>query len=55
MAQSGITEDEVLQCMMHGLLEIRQVVGSETRYGKKLSLKDKTIIVTFTLRNNKNA
>lgn len=50
MEQSGICEEEVQQCLKHGELEIRQVVKGETRYGKKLILKDKTIIVIYTLR-----
>ncbi len=52
MEQSGISEEEVQQCLKHSELEIRQVVKSETRYGKKLILKDKTIMVIYTLRKD---
>lgn len=47
---SGITEEEVRECIEHGEREIKQVVDGETRYGNKLELKDKTIIVIYTYR-----
>ena len=50
MEQSGISKEEVSQCLKHGEFEIRQVVKGETRYGKKLILKEKTIMVIYTLR-----
>lgn len=50
MEQSRISEEEVHQCLKHGELEIREIVKGEIRYGKKLILKDKTIIVIYTLR-----
>ena len=50
MEQSGISEEEISQCLKHGELEIREVVKGETRYGKKLILKEKTIMVIYTLR-----
>ena len=53
MEQSGISEEEVQQCLKHGELEIRQVVKGETRYGKKITLKDKTIMVIYTIRKDK--
>ena len=49
MEQSGISEEEVQQCLKHGELEIRQVIKGEIRYGKKLIFKDKTIMVIYTL------
>ncbi|MBI2558103.1 DUF4258 domain-containing protein [Candidatus Woesearchaeota archaeon] len=52
MLHSGISEEEVQQCLKHGELEIRQVIKGETRYGKKLVLKDKTIIIIYTLRKD---
>ena len=52
MALSGITEEEVRSCVGHGNLEIRQVVRGEVRYGKKLELKDKTVVAIYTLRHN---
>ena len=52
MQQSGISEEEAQQCLKHGKLEIRQVIKGETRYGKKLVLKDKTIIAIYTLRKD---
>jgi len=45
-----ITENEVLACLRHGKLIIKQVVKGEIRYGKDLELKDKKIIVIYTLR-----
>ena len=50
MERSGISEEEVQLCLKQGELEIREVVKGETRYGKKLILKDKTIMVIYTLR-----
>ena len=52
MNQAGITEEEVAQCLKHGELEIMQVVKGETRYGKKLDFKDKTIMVIYAFRND---
>lgn len=50
MEASGITEEEVNACLENGELEIKQVVDGETRYGNKITLKDKTIIVIYTYR-----
>lgn len=52
MAHAGISEAEVRDCLEHGELEIEQVVQGETRYGKRLELKDKTIMVIYTIRND---
>ncbi len=51
MDKAGISEQEVRDCLEHGELEINQIVAGETRYGKKLELKDKTIMVIYTIRN----
>ena len=50
MSDDGITEDEVRNCLEHGELEIKQFVKDEIRYGQKLELKEKTILVIYTLR-----
>lgn len=52
MEDDGITEDEVKACLEHGELEIKQIVNGEMRYGKKLALKDKTIMVIYTYRKD---
>ena len=52
MNQAGITEEEVAQCLKHGELEIMQVVKGETRYGKRLDFKDRTIMVIYAFRND---
>ena len=52
MEQSGINEAEVIQCLEYGKLEIRQVIKGEVRYGKKLELKSKTIMVIYTFHRN---
>jgi len=52
MQNSGITEDEVRQCLDHGDLEITQFIKCEKRYGKKLNLKNKTIMVIYTFVRN---
>ncbi|HLD33096.1 MAG TPA: DUF4258 domain-containing protein [Candidatus Nanoarchaeia archaeon] len=52
MMQAGITEDEVRQCLEQGELEIKQIVDGETRYGRRLVLKDKTFIVIYTFRDD---
>ncbi len=53
MNRAGISEREVSDCFEHGELEIKQfvAVANETRYGKKLNLKDKTIMIIYTIRN----
>jgi len=50
MEDDGITEDEVKRCLEQGELEIKQLVNGEVRYGKKLELKDKTVMVIYTHR-----
>jgi len=52
MVQAGITKDDVRNCLRHGELEIKQIVDGETRYGKRLELKDKTIMIIYTMRND---
>jgi len=52
MQKADITENEAKQCLEHGELEIKEIVKGEVRYGKKLDLKNKTIIVIYTLRAN---
>lgn len=51
MEASGITEEEVKACLEKGELEIKQIVDGETRYGNKISFKDKTIMVIYTYRS----
>ncbi len=53
MASEGITEEEVYWCLEHGEPEIKQFVNQEMRYGKKLVLKDKTVMVIYTFRKEK--
>ena len=50
MADDEITEEEVHWCLEHGELEIKEQVKGEVRYGKKLQLKDKIIMVIYTFR-----
>ncbi len=50
MENDGITEEEVCWCLEHGDLEIKELVKGEMRYGKKLELKDKTMMVIYTFR-----
>ena len=50
MDDDEITEDEIFQCLEYGELEIKQLVKGELRWGKLLELKDKTIMVIFTER-----
>lgn len=52
MEESEVTEEEVKACLEHGELEIKQVVDGEMRYGNKLALKDKTIMVIYTHRDD---
>jgi len=52
MNEHGISESEIIQCIQYGELDHRQMVDNETRYVKKLSLKDKTIMVVYVFRNN---
>lgn len=50
MADDEITEGEVNACLEHGTLEIKQFVKGEMRYGKRLELKNHTIMVIYTYR-----
>lgn len=50
MKASDITEEDVKACLETGELEIKQIVDGETRYGNKLVMKNKTIIVIYTYR-----
>ena len=50
MDDDGISEEEVRWCMEHGEKEIKELVNSEMRYGKRLELKDKTIMVIYVQR-----
>ena len=49
MESSDISENEVKVC-----LEIKQFVKGELRYGKKFEFKDKTIMVIYVKRENKD-
>jgi hypothetical protein len=48
MRKQSITEEEVKKCLDDGELEIRQIVNSETRCGKKIDFKEKTVVVIYT-------
>lgn len=50
MQADDTAEDEVHSCLEHGELEIKQQVQGEMRYGKKLELKNKTILVIYIHR-----
>ncbi len=52
MADDEISEEEVEVCLKHGELEIKQLVNGEMRYGKQIELKDKVIMVIYTIRDN---
>ena len=53
MLNDGITEEEIKACIEHGEREIKQLAEGEVRYGNKLELKNKTIIVIYTYRDKK--
>ena len=48
MDDDEITENEITTCLEHGELEIKQQIKGELRWGRKLSLKEKTILVIYT-------
>lgn len=50
MEEDEISEEEVEACLKHGELEIKQLVNGEMRYGKQIELKDKVMMVIYTLR-----
>ena len=50
MEDDKINEEEVKQCLEHGGLQIKEIVHGETRYGKQLELKDKKLMVIYTIR-----
>jgi len=51
MLKSDIKKNEVINCLEHGELIIKQFVNNEVRYGKQIEFKDKTIIVIYTYKN----
>ena len=53
MESSDIAEDEVKTCLEHGTLKIKQFIKNELRYGKRIDLKDKSIIVIYTKTKSK--
>ena len=48
MEEHSITEDAIRTALEHGECCIKMQVGKELRYGNKLELKDKTIVVIYT-------
>jgi len=52
MLRREISREEALQCLNYGRLIIRQIVNGETRYGKRIELKDKTIIVIYLYKDS---
>jgi len=51
MLRRKISLEEALHCLNHGELIIRQNVKGETRYGKRIELRDKTILVIYVHEN----
>jgi hypothetical protein len=52
MQDDEISEEEVEACLKYGELEIKQRVNGELRYGKQIELKNKIIMVIYTIRGN---
>jgi uncharacterized DUF497 family protein len=52
MKKKGITEEEIKTCLVDGKLTIQQIVKGETRYGKIVELKDKKLVVIYTIEKN---
>jgi hypothetical protein len=52
MLKDGISEEEVRQCLEHGELIFTQAMRGEMRYIRKLDLKDRSIVVIHTFRDN---
>lgn len=50
MQKDGISKEEAEACLEHGDIVIKQFVSGEMRYGKQLQLKDKEVVVIYTLR-----
>lgn len=48
MQRSNISEEEIIQCLQHGELIIKQVIAGEMRYGKQIDFKEKRIVVIYT-------
>ena len=51
MLKDGITEEEVKQCLEHGTEIMKNCVNGEMRYGRKLEMKDRSVIAIYTFRN----
>ncbi|MDI6826324.1 MAG: DUF4258 domain-containing protein [Candidatus Aenigmarchaeota archaeon] len=52
MKKKGITEEEIKTCLIDGKLTIQQMVKGEIRYGKIVELKDKKLVVIYTIDKN---
>ena len=50
MLADGISEEEVRQCIEHGTKIIKDCVNGEMRYGKRLAMKDWSVIAIYTFR-----
>ncbi len=53
MEDDGISEEEISACLEHGETEIKEYINGEVRYGKKIELKNKTVMVIFTNKDEK--
>ena len=51
MQDDNISEGEVEACLKHGELEIKQIINGEMRYGKQVELKNKVIMVIYTIKD----
>lgn len=51
MLKDGISEEDVRQCLEHGTGIMQNCVDGETRYGKKLAMKDRAVFVIYTFRH----
>lgn len=52
MLALGITDDEIMACMDHGRIELKNIVNGEMRYGKQLDVNDTSIMVIFMYRES---
>ena len=54
MKKSGINKEEIEQCIGEGKLITKQIVKGKMRYGKRLDLKDRKIVVIYAIDKRGN-
>ncbi len=52
MKKRNITKEEIERCLVEGEIIIKKFIKGEMRYLKEVDLKDKKLIVIYTINKN---